>query len=243
MDSFPLFSVLDETRIHYTGARSVVSLTLSAPGPHIITTQMYVHRPPSGVRWSLVSSVLVVTHYCLIFSRSSFLVFSRVVFSSILGDYTRVWVPPVPCSPFPFFCFPYPQCLDEKPLEKEILYKCTLYPFTLPFFPSLLPRFLSLLFLFVITRPYPAQLSRRCSYLCVPSANGSPSCLFLHLSVSRSVVYKVDIPSFLCVRTLTLSRLVSSVCGNIHDRRVSSTEKLYLRAFGGFITRVICGLS
>lgn len=68
MDSFPLFSVLDETRIHYTGARSVVSLTLSAPGPHIITTQIYVHRPPSGVRWSLVSSVLVVTHYCLIFS-------------------------------------------------------------------------------------------------------------------------------------------------------------------------------
>jgi len=133
MDSFPLFSVLDETRNHYTGARSVVSLTLSATGPHIITTQMYVHRPSSGVRWSLVSSVLVVTHYCLIFSPASpYLFFPRLVFSSILGDYTRVWVLPVPCSPFPSFCFPYPQCLDEKQLEKEILYKCTLYPFTIP---------------------------------------------------------------------------------------------------------------
>jgi len=184
MDSFPLFSVLDETRNHYTGARSIVSLTLSAPGPHIVTTYMYVHRPSPGVRWSLVSSVLVVTHYCLILSR---LFFPRLVFSSVLGDYTRVWVPPVPCSSFPFFCFPYPQCPDEKPLEKEILYKCTLYPFTLPspFSPPSLSLFS---FLFVITRPYPAQLSGRYSYLCVPSANVLPSCPFFHplgLSLGR----------------------------------------------------------
>jgi len=112
-------SLLDETRNHYTRTRSVVSLTLSAPGPHIITTHMYAHRPSPGVPWFPVSSVLVVTRYCLTLSRFPFLVFPCLVFSSILGDYTRVWVLPVPCSLFPFSVFLFSMSRREAVEERN----------------------------------------------------------------------------------------------------------------------------
>jgi hypothetical protein len=88
------------------------------------------------------------------------------------------------------------QCFDEKPLKKEILYKCTLYPSALPFPLFLfLPRFLPF-FLFVITS-YPAQLiSRWYPYLCKPFAKGPPSCPLLHLqSLARSYI-RLIYPSF-----------------------------------------------
>ena len=118
MDSFPLFSLLDETRNHYTRTRPVVSLTLSAPGPHI-TTHTYAHRPSPGVPWFPVFSVLVVTRYCLTFSRFPFLVFPCLVFSSILGDYTCVWVLPVPCSLFLFCVFLFSMSRREAVEERN----------------------------------------------------------------------------------------------------------------------------
>lgn len=90
------------------------------------------------------------------------------------------------------------QCLDEKPLKKEILYKCTLYPFTL-LFPLL--SYSSLVFssspLFIcdnsslsceVEQVVSLFMRTFCKWLSFLSS-------FLHSSVSRSVVYKVDIPS------------------------------------------------
>ena len=143
MDSFPLFSVLDETRNHYTGARSVVSLTLSAPGPHIITTQMYVHRPSSGVRWSLVSSVLVVTHYCLIFSLVSPCFFPVLCFPRswviirVFGSHLCLVLP------FRFFVFPILNVSTRSRWRKKycINVRCIPSPSRLPFSPPSLSLF------------------------------------------------------------------------------------------------------
>ena len=128
---FPLFLTKSAT---ITRARSVVSHSFCPTTTHVITTHMYAHRSTS--RCPLVfgfSSALVVTYYCLI----SFLASLSYLFHwSCVSPRSRVIIRVfgsacvLPnCSPFPHLCFPTLDVLDEKRLKKEILYKCTLYPF------------------------------------------------------------------------------------------------------------------
>lgn len=90
-----LFSVLDETCDHYTDACRYLSF-------HPATTPL--QRTCMHTTYLLVSlGPLVVTSYCLILPFLPF-PFLCLVFSSILGDYTCVWV----ClCPFPSCFFPF----------------------------------------------------------------------------------------------------------------------------------------
>lgn len=140
MDRLPLplfFSILDGTRDHYAAALRY--LTRSFRPDHTSLQHTCMHPLALGVSRSLAYSVLAVTHYCHTSSLAS-LSFSRLVFYSILGDYTRVLVQPVSILLTCFLLAPVfrlPMSRREA-VEEEILYKCTLYP-SLPPVP-LLPR-------------------------------------------------------------------------------------------------------
>lgn len=113
------------------------------------------------------------------------------------------------------------RCFDEKPLKKELLYKCVLYPLALALpFPLLLSPSLSSFLFYCDNSSYLVQSSRWYPYLCTSFANDLSSCTFPRpRSLARSYL-RLIYPSFLS-RTLPLI-LVSSVCGNIHVRRASS---------------------
>ncbi|KAF9648183.1 hypothetical protein BDM02DRAFT_2347308 [Thelephora ganbajun] len=168
--------------------RVPLSPTLSAPRPHIVTTHMYAHRPSPGVPWSLASLVfLVVTRYCLIFSRFPFF---PVCFPQSWVIIRVFWF--YLC---PFFCLVFSfRFLVLNVLARSLRrkkYCINLYCILPPSRSSFLSSSLVSSFLFVTTRPYLAQLSPWYPYLCILFAKGPRSCPFLHSSVSRPVVYKV----------------------------------------------------
>ena len=108
----------------------------------------------------------------------SFLFFSRLVLSSILGDYTRVWVFPCPFFRLVLsfhFRSQFSMSRREAVEERNPVY---MYPvsFSPPVFPP--SRFLvSSPFFICDNSSYPAQPSRWYPYLCTPFAKG-PSCPF-----------------------------------------------------------------
>jgi len=185
-----------------TQARSVISLTLSARTTHHYNTCMHTRSPP-GVSWSLAYSVLAVTHYCHTSSLASLSSFSRLVFYSILGDYTRVLVRPVSILLTCFLLAPVfrPPMSRREAVEEEILYKCTLYPFRLLF---LSPRSLPVFFFICDNSSLPCAAEQVVSlfmhsfFFCKRPSFLSP---FLHPLVSRSYI-RLIYPRFLRVRAL-----------------------------------------
>ena len=131
-----LFSVLDETRDHYTDACRYLSFhpaTTPLQRTCMHTTNLLVSlgpRPPGPrCNFSIVSSSPFPSLFSVLCSPQSWVIIRVFGFACVRSLPLFL---PVSVS--------HPRCFDEKPLKKELLYKCVLYPLALPFpllFPSL----------------------------------------------------------------------------------------------------------